>query len=440
MGEARETRLPERHVERLAAPLVRFLHIEAAGGVVLVVCTAVALVLANSGAGPSVEHFWHQTLALEFGGSRLEHSLAHWINDGLMVIFFLVIGLEIKRELVIGELRDPRSVVLPVAAAVGGAVIPVGLFLLVVGDAPEARGWAIPMATDIAFVVGCLALLGPRVPRGLKVFMLSLAIVDDLLGVLVIAAVFSEHFAWTWLAGAGGGLALMVTMNRLGVRSIAAYVVVGVGVWFCTLLSGIHPTVAGVAIGLLTPTRRWLDRDLLLQVMRDAERALADGAPGDEAAERRVLSELAFASTESISPLARVEDALHVWVAFLIMPIFALANAGVEMTAGGLLEPLPIAVAVGLCVGKPVGIMLLSLLVVGAGLARLPDGVRWAQLGGASCLGGIGFTMALFIASLALDGAALAAAKQGVLLGSVVSAALGMVVLWFTLRSAPDDP
>lgn len=430
--------LPSRPVERLTAPLQRFLHTQAAGGIVLVVATLVALALANSDLAPSWEGFWAQHLELRIGTFALDYPLWYWINDGLMAVFFFVIGLEIKRELVWGELEDPRNVVLPAAAALGGVLVPVGLYLLLQGGSGARDGWAVPMATDIAFVVGCLALLGKRVPASLKVFLLSLAILDDILAVLVIALFFSAKIGTSWLLGALAGFGVLALLRLAGVRRVSVYVLVGSGIWLCTLKSGIHPTVAGALLGLATPASAWLGGRTLREVATRALHHLrGEEDPAPDPARRAAAEELAFAASESVSPLERLEHSLHPWVSFAIMPIFALANAGVAVSLAGTTEPVALAVGAGLLVGKPLGILAGSALVVRLGLAKLPSGVSWRTMLGAGQLGGIGFTMALFIASLSLEGAELQAAKSGILAGSALSLVFGMALLALSLR-APE--
>jgi NhaA family Na+:H+ antiporter len=429
---------PHRPILRLTRPLERFLHVQAAGGLVLLGATLLALAAANSPLAEPYRRVWEQPLEVALGGFELAYPLWYWINDGLMAIFFFLIGLEIKRELVWGELRDRRNVVLPAAAAAGGVLAPVTLYLLLQPELPGRAGWAVPMATDIAFVVGGLALLGPRVPPGLKIFLLSLAIIDDILAVLVIAIFFTTAIAPAWLAAAAAGFGLTALLNRLGVRRVTMYVLVGVGIWLCTLKSGVHPTVAGALLGLLTPASAWLGRATLLEVVQGAVERLrtTDPARGPDADRRAAAEDLAFAATESVSPLERLESGLHPWVSFGIMPLFALANAGVTVSLAGVTQPVATAVAVGLVVGKPLGIVLASALVVLAGLAKRPDATSWSALVGAGCLGGIGFTMALFIASLSLGGPELEAAKSGILAGSAVSLCLGLGLLVWTLPRA----
>ncbi len=435
LSYSRITHLPDRPIQRLGRPLAAFMHIESASGVVLLICTAIALLAANSPYAEAYDAFWHHELRIAVGEFQLAYSVAHWINDGLMVVFFFVIGLEIKRELVVGELSDPKKVVLPVAAAFGGVIAPVAIYLfLQYGEAGE-RGWAVPMATDIAFVVGCLSLLGSRIPRGLGILMLSLAIVDDLMAVLVIAIFYTSSISLTWLAGAGVGLAAIVAMNRLGVRSVAMYFIAGVWVWLCTLQSGVHPTIAGVIVGLLTPVQPWLGGMKFLGFLRYTDDMLRKEETSIERA-RELVADLSFASREAVSPLFRIETVLHPWVAFGIMPLFALANAGVPIELEGIGEPVAVAVAAGLFFGKPIGIFGASWLTVKLGWAARPEGVTWPILGGAAFLGGIGFTMALFIASLGLSGGLLLSAKIGIILGSFASAVLGMSILSFVAKKS----
>jgi NhaA family Na+:H+ antiporter len=345
-----------------------------------------------------------------------------------MPIFFFLIGLEIKRELVIGELSDPKKVVLPVVAAAGGVVVPVAIYLALQYGKEGQAGWAVPMATDIAFVVGCLSILGKRVPYGLTVLMLSLAIVDDLAAVLVIALFYTSSISSSWLVGALVGLVVIVAMNRLGVRSVGIYVLAGIWVWLCTLKSGVHPTIAGVVLGLMTPATPWLGGPKFLGFLRHTNETLRKEET--TLAEARLLvGDLSFASREAVAPLSRIERALHPWTAFGIMPLFALANAGVPIELQALGAPVGIAVAAGLFFGKSIGIFGASFLAVKAGFAARPEGVTWPILVGAAFLGGIGFTMALFIASLGLSGDVLVSAKIGVIMGSFASALVGMAIL-----------
>ncbi len=431
--------LPPRTVTKLTRPFVLFTHLQASSGAVLLAATAIALILANTDLAHEYASLWSREFTIGFTGAKLSYPLWYWINDGLMTIFFFVIGLEIKRELMWGELRDRRNVVLPAVAALGGVIVPIAIYLVLESSMPGRGGWAVPMATDIAFVVGVLAVLGARVPPGLKVFMLSLAIIDDLAAVIVIALVFSSAINVGWLVGAVVGLLVVAILNRIGVRRISIYVAVGAAVWFCTLEAGIHPTVAGVLLGLMTPASAWIGDKALVDVI-DASLPQLRGTDGPSTERVEAAETLAFAATESVSPLARLEHALHAWVVFVIMPVFALANAGVLFSTSGLGEPVAVAVTAGLVFGKPIGITGAAWLAIKLKLASLPDGTSWSMLIGASLLGGIGFTMALFIASLSLDGPLLEAAKSGILVGSAISLVCGFGVLALAVRRRSSHP
>jgi NhaA family Na+:H+ antiporter len=389
---------------------------------VLLACVVVALVLANSPWAAGFAAIWHTHLKVGVGDFVLDKDLHFWINEGLMTIFFFVVGLEIKRELVAGELRDPRKRVLPVVAALGGMLVPAVIYLLLRAGRPGAPGWAIPMATDIAFVVGFLALFGPRVPPGLKILLLSLAIADDLGAILVIAVGYTEGVYLPALALAAAGLGAVVALQWLGVRNVSIYVLVGAAIWLAFYKSAVHPTLAGVFLGLLTPARPLLGGRVLVDAMAELSRRAREGQGAG-----------APDYGETISPLERLEEGLHPWVAFVIVPLFALANSGVGVSLGDLGSPVAVAVIVGLLLGKPLGIVLASWLAVKARLARLPEQVSWAMMAGAGCLAGIGFTMSLFIAALGLQGILLDEAKVGVFAGSALSAAAGCLLLRWAL-------
>jgi NhaA family Na+:H+ antiporter len=377
------------------------------------------------------------------------------VNDILMTIFFFVVGLEVKREVVAGELQDPRKALLPIIGALGGVIVPALIYLAMQFGQEGQRGWAIPMATDIAFVVGILALFGSRIPFGLKIFLLTLAIVDDILAVLVIATVFTETIAWGYLFMALAGFALCALLNRIGVREVPIYVIVGAAIWVGFYKAGIHPTIAGVALGLMTPATAWIGRKTFLEVMADFwDRIRQDQDEEHEHEHENArthdehvpvnLEQLQFLARESHSPLHRLEMGLHPWVAYAIMPIFALANAGVELDPVALTSGVSIAVAMGLALGKPLGIFLSCFLAVRMGWTKLPSGVTWPMFLGGACLGGIGFTMALFLNALsfpvddypALEGAG----KIGTLVGSALSAILGaLLLLGFTRTSRTES-
>ena len=436
--ECPESSLPVMPVDRWLAPVTRFLHVEASSGVVLLACTALALAIANSPLAGWFADLWKTPVSLSVGGFTLSGDVGHLIvNDGFMTIFFFVVGLEVKREIVHGELRDPKKALLPVLAALGGVVKPAAIYMALQFGGPGQRGWAIPMATDIAFVVGFLTLFGPRVPLGLKILLLSLAIVDDLVAVLIIAFVFTETIAWSWLGWAAGTFGLVYAFHRIGVRSVGVYVVLGAFIWLAFLRSGVHPTVAGVLLGLLTPAHAWIGQQSFADLLKTAWQR-AGGDAGDPRTTSAEAGRTQFAAREAISPLQRLEDGLHPWVAFVIMPAFALANAGVVLRPSSLGEPVAIAVATALALGKPVGILLVCVPAVRFRVTSLPDGVTWGMLAGGACLAGIGFTMALFLNTLAFPAGQFAAlesaGKIGTLAGSVVSAVLGAMVLSSALR------
>jgi NhaA family Na+:H+ antiporter len=426
--------LPREPVHRWLEPFSRFLHIEAAGGVVLVICAATALVLANSPWAAEYLAFWKTPMSFAIGGFQVKGYLQHWINDGLMTLFFFTVGLEVKRELVLGELKEFRRATLPIAAAIGGMLLPAGIYFALQYGQSGARGWGIPMATDIAFVVGCMAILGPRVPRSLRVMLLSLAIVDDIGAILVIAVGYTESLNWTALALGFAGIGFVSALAKIGVRSVGVYLVLGILVWFAFHESGVHATISGVILGLMTPTRSWVSTPLLDKAMDAAQTVFNRPDFGDDEDDIEVFQYVEFASREAVSPLERLESQLHPWVSFAIMPIFALANAGVALELSCLLSPIAVAVMAGLVIGKPLGVFLFSWLAVKSRIASLPEGVTWSRLIGGGCLAGIGFTMAMFIASLAFKPqhmeTMLNHAKIGVLFGSAVSAAIGAALLF----------
>ena len=427
--------LPAQPVDRLLAPFRDFMAREASGGVLLMAAALIALVWANSPFADTYDALWDTTFTIGAGDLVLAKSLHQWINDGLMAIFFLVVGLEIKREVLVGELASARRAILPIAAAGGGAILPAILFLLVVGGDPAAvRGWGVPMATDIAFALGVLALLGSRVPVGLRIFLTALAIADDLLAVLVIAIFYSSDLSLIALAVTGGIVGALVVANRLGVRRPIVYGVLGIALWVAVLQSGIHATVAGVLLAMTIPARTKIDPTAFLERARgfvtDFGHQIGDD-PDDE--HHAALWELEDLTESAQAPMLRIEHALHPWVAFLIVPLFALSNAGVRIggDVGALAsEPVVLGVVFGLVVGKQVGITLAAWLVVRLGLAALPNAVTWRHIYGAAWLGGIGFTMSLFVADLAFGGSAtLDLAKIGILGASVVAGTGGYLIL-----------
>lgn len=431
-----------RPIEKLTRPLVKFLHIESASGIVLLFATAMALTVANTSWYEYYNDFWNLTFTIGVGEWALSYPLWYWVNDGLMAIFFFLVGLEIKREIVSGELREVRRIVAPAAAAIGGAVVPALIYVFIIGKNAGVQGWAIPMATDIAFVVGTIALLGKRIPHGLKVFLLTLAIIDDIIAVLVIALFYSSKLSMVWMFGVIAGLIVVVIMNRFGVRTVMGYLIVGAGVWLCTLKSGIHPTIAGVVLGFLTPALPLFSKNELQEGLGRAKKEIDDTPEqesGGQAKKKQVLREVGFLSRESMSPLERFETDVHPWAAFAVMPIFALANAGVPFHLDAVTSPIALAVALGLFIGKPVGIVVSLFIVVKTRLGVLPGNSNWGAILGAGSLAGIGFTMSLFVASLSLEGTLLNEAKTGILVASAVNGIIGYVLLLFFFRKKPEQ-
>ena len=428
------TTIAREPIRFLIDPLQRFLLIEAADGGILLVAAAFALIVANSPLGAAYLAFWQQTVGLQVGTFQIAMPMQLWINDGLMAIFFFVVGLEVKREFVLGELREFKHAALPIAAAIGGMIVPAAIYLALQAGAPGERGWGIPMATDIAFVVGCMAILGPRIPNGLRIMLLSLAIADDIGAILVIAIGYTAHLNVHSLLLSMVGIALFIGLLKAGVRSNVVFLLVGIWIWFEFHESGIHATVAGVIIGLLTPTRVMVRRHRLNFIIQRTLRFMQGERWTNPAERYAAMRQIERMARGSLSPLERLETELHPWVGFIIMPLFALANAGVVVRIEDLTMPVATAAMLGLVLGKPIGIVVFSWAAVKIKLARLPEGVTWMSLIGGGMLAGIGFTMALFIAGLALDGDLLNHAKIGVMIGSLVSAAAGMTVLFVFSR------
>jgi Na+:H+ antiporter, NhaA family len=380
--------------------LREFLRLESAGGILLLIAAALALILDNSPAAHIYERVLEFKTGVGIGEFNIEKTLLHWINDGLMAVFFFLVGLEIKREVLEGELSSARQVALPGLCAFGGIAAPALVYLLVNWSSPGTRqGWAIPAATDIAFAMGVIGLLGRRIPEGLKVFLLALAIIDDLGAIVIIALFYTADLSLISLSLAGVGILGLVLLNRLGVLRLAPYLLLGILIWICVLKSGVHATLAGVAVAFAIPLR----------------------------------------AANAESPLKRCERVLHPWVTFGIMPIFAFANAGVSLSSVGwetLLHPLTVGIAGGLFIGKQAGVMTVAALGVTLGLLRLPEGTTWGQMYGTATLTGIGFTMSFFIGALAVSGPdAEAELRIGVLTGSILSAVWGFAVLYIATRS-----
>lgn len=419
----------------LPTSVQRFVRTEASGGLVLLAAAVVALVWANSPWSEAYDRLWHNRFVVQLGGFRLDEDLRHFVNDGLMALFFFVVGLEIKREVVRGELANIRLAALPIAGALGGMVVPALLFTAVNAGGPAGSGWGIPMATDIAFALGVLAVLGKRVPASLKLLLLTLAIVDDIGAIVVIAVFYSGGIDGTALAFAVAGVALTFGLLKGRVDWPPLHILVGIVTWYATYRSGVHATIAGVALGLVTPARPLAPTETVSRWARD----LSD-AP--DAAEVRQMTVIA---RESVSPAEHLEERLHPLTSFVILPVFALANAGVELhlnifdTSGA--AAVATGIALGLVVGKLVGIVLGGWLAVRLRVAALPAGVRWAHIAGVAALGGIGFTVSLFITDLAFETEALVdAAKAAVVGASVVAALLGAGVLRYVGRESVTEP
>lgn len=441
---ARRVPVPAAHwsatpVALVLGPMQRFIRQEQTGGILLLAATVVALVLANSPLAGAYHAVLETEAGVAVGPYELRETVEHWVNDGLMAIFFFLVGLEIKREFLVGELASPRAAALPIIAAFGGAIVPALIYLAINGGGP---GWGVPMATDIAFALGCLALLGDRVPFGLKVFLTAVAIVDDLIAIVVIALFYSGSLNVGALQVGFLVLAVLLLLNVLGFRQMTLYVVLGAVVWLAFLKSGVHATIAGVLVALTVPARFRIDAPTFLARARGLLQQFEQ--PGDQpsrmltdAAQHSAVTELEDTCEQVLSPLQRMEHNLHPWVSLLIMPVFALANAGVSLAggvdAGGL--PVVIGIVLGLTLGKPVGILLATFVALRLGLAELPRSAGWAHILGAGILAGIGFTMSLFIAALAFsDDAMLVSAKIGILIASLLAGAGGVL---FLSRLAP---
>jgi NhaA family Na+:H+ antiporter len=438
---------PRQFVQRqIVSPVQSFMALETASGIVIVAAALLALIWANSPWDQQYFDLWAAHLHLDFNLFEIDETLGHLVNDGLMVIFFFVVGLEIKREVVHGELSSPKSAALPVIAAIGGMTVPALVYLAFNSGGDASSGWAIPVATDIAFAVGVLALVGNRVPFSLKVFLLALAIADDLGGIIVIAVFYTEAISIEALLWAAAILVAINMFRVYGIRTLNVYIALGALLWVAVLKSGIHATVAGVVLAIMTPSRAYYDPSQFTeQALVLLRRLPRDDAPdGDDYdARETVLEELEDLSRGSEAPLDRLEHMLSPWVSYLIVPIFALANAGVVVTGQSVGDAagsgVTWGVILGLFIGKPVGITLATWLAVRTGIANKPQGVSWLQIVGVGILGGVGFTVALFITELSFDSEVLINdAKMGILAGSFVAAIAGFAFLRIVPGSAPE--
>lgn len=441
MSQARNTsvppvRLPREFIDRWSPAIARFLQVEAAAGAVLLLFTLAAVLLSNSAWAAIFMSVWETEIGIRVGSLAFARSLKAWINDGLMTLFFFLVALELKRELVLGELSDLRMAALPVSAAIGGMVVPAALYSALLWEQPGQHGWGVVMATDTAFVVACLALLGSRVPQSLRIFMLSLAIVDDVGAILVVAIGYSSQLDWRMLALGALCFAILRVVAIMGIRTVSIYAALGSLAWLAIDASGIHATITGVILGLMTPARRWVSDKRLYAILGQVVAHPTAGSSGITR-DRSTLQIAEIAARESLSPVERLEMALHPWVGLGIMPLFAFANAGLPLSSGDHVNSVTLGVFVGFTIGKPAGVLAFTWLALRAGLtARAPD-LDWRLLAGGSCFAGIGFTMALFIANLALSGPLIDSAKLGIFAASLCSAALGFVLL---ARARPARP
>ncbi len=429
---------------RIISPFEEFIHKETTSGILLMICAIAALIMANTALQHSYEHVLHLPLSFAIGDWVLEKTLHHWINDGLMALFFFVVGLEIKREILVGELADIRQASLPIMAAIGGMVVPAGFYVAINLGEPSISGWGIPMATDIAFAVGAMVLLGKRVPKTLLTFLVALAIVDDLGGVLVIALFYTEQIHFNFLGMAAFLFLVLVGCNLAGIRNPAVYLVFGLLLWLAMLKSGVHATLAGVLTALTIPARsKYEPLQFSRKVRALLDRFDASHKPGRgilrNAEQHSILQTLENGVHLVETPLQRLERGMHLPVAFLIIPIFALANAGIPLELSSLGEvfshPVTAGVMAGLIAGKFIGISLFSWLAIKSGISRLPQGVRFSQIGGVALLAGIGFTMSIFIAELAFsqEPQQLLLAKTGILFASLIAGVGGYI--WLRLVS-----
>lgn len=438
----------EKAFKQAMTPFEEFVHDEASSGLLLMACTVVALFMANSGLLPFYDTVLHTKITIGGGKFVITHTLHHWINDGLMALFFFIVGLEIKREILVGELADRRQAILPIAGAIGGMIVPALLYVAINGGTDAISGWGVPMATDIAFALGVLALLGKRIPRALIGFLLALAIVDDLGAVLVIAAFYTEQISVPALLFAGFAFLMLILTNKAGMRRPGPYAFWGVLLWLGMLKSGVHATLAGVLTALTVPANSYCEALPFVERMRELNtqfEELQDDRKNimENGKQQKTLQSMENFVHKMESPLQRMEHALHIWVAFFIIPIFALANAGIPIDPSTLLQtlthPVTFGVVAGLVGGKLIGIFLFSWLVLKMGWSRLPQGVTMPQIASVSLLAGIGFTMSIFIAGLAFNDAQhLLNAKIGILIASLFAGVSGYIAL-LLCTSKPEN-
>jgi NhaA family Na+:H+ antiporter len=433
-------------IDRIMAPVSRFIHLEYTSGIVLLVSVVISIVWANSGYHDFYEHLWHINLSVSFDTSVFSQPLHIWINDGLMAIFFFVIGLELKREFMEGELSSLQKASLPMTAALGGMLVPAIIYYAINQGTDAAHGWGIPMATDIAFALALLSMASKHIPSSIKVFLSALAVADDLGAVLVIAFFYTAEINFMPLAIGGGFLILLIIGNLLGIRSSIFYTIIGLGVWTGFLLSGVHATIAGVLVAFTIPAVTKIDEQVYSSNLRklsyDFEVDIPEKGSLITPKQNKTIQRVKTLSMAAETPLQTIEHALHPWVAFGIMPLFALANAGIVINSdffSSVINPVSIGVAAGLIVGKFVGIMLFCWIMVKLGLSSLPDQANWKHVAGVALLAGIGFTMSLFISGLAFENPAfIDQAKYGILIASIAAGILGTIMLGRVGKSNPS--
>ncbi|MVN90597.1 Na+/H+ antiporter NhaA [Mucilaginibacter aquatilis] len=429
-------------IDQLLKPVSKFIHLEYTSGLVLLFGVVLAIAWVNSPFANSYHHLWEINFSIGFGGDKLSHPLHLWINDGLMAIFFFVIGLELKREFLAGELSSVKKAALPMFAALGGMLVPAVIYTLINKGGDGAHGWGIPMATDIAFALALLSMAGKHIPSSVKVFLSALAVADDLGAVLVIAFFYSSNIHFMPLMVGGVFLLALVIGNAIGIRHSAFYLVLGLGVWVGFLLSGVHATIAGVLVAFSIPARRKVDEQRyamrLKELSDEFEQEIPNCSTLTTPRQHELIEYIKGLSLAAQTPLQKIESSLHPWVAFLIMPLFALANSGIAISADfmeKLVNPVSIGVICGLILGKFTGILAFTWLLVKTKVAELPYAAKWQHIVGVSTLAGIGFTMSLFVSSLAFSNAEqIEQAKYGILIASVIAGISGIIIL---KRSAP---
>ncbi|GGI28713.1 Na+/H+ antiporter NhaA [Pedobacter mendelii] len=429
--------LPKSPIEKIIAPVSRFVHLEYTSGIVLLISVVIAIIWANSDFGESYHHLWEMHFKVGIGEHLLDKPLHTWINDGLMALFFFVIGLELKREFMEGELSTFSKALLPMTAALGGMLVPAGIYYFINQGTGAEHGWGIPMATDIAFALALLSMAGKHIPGSIKVFLSALAVADDLGAVLVIAFFYTGQVNFVALGIAGLFLLILIVGNAMGIRNSAFYLIVGIAVWIGFMLSGVHATLAGVLVAFTIPARTRIDEEVYSNSLRkltdDFDREIPSNSTLTTPDQHLTIQKVKHLSLAAETPLQKIEHALHPYVAFLIMPLFALANSGIIIGAdffSAIVNPVSIGVAAGLVVGKFTGILLFCFVMVKLGIAKLPDGGTWMHMTGVALLAGIGFTMSLFISGLAFSNPEyVEQAKYGILIASVIAGIFGILVL-----------